>query len=168
MRQRSGVWILAIPALAITCAGCGYGKDTGPKKPRESQNFMPTLARFTQRMERCIGDAVKVNLNRPITQAEFNNKELIKKAINNLRTELLQCFTGKGYGNEVQIEANHVEVWLAKPSCPEFAKAVFTSPRCNVLQMTLADSGFSEAPPKPEPPKKKRATPPAGSPPAPR
>ena len=160
--------MLAIPFLGLSVIGCGYGKDTGPKKPRESQNFLPTLARFTKRMEVCIADAVKVNLNRPITPAELNNKELIKKAVNNLRTELLQCFTGKGYGNEVQIEANHVEVWLSKPSCPEFAKVVFSSPRCNVLQMTLADSGFPEAPPKPEPPKKKRtpAPAPAGSPPA--
>lgn len=162
-KKRGRSFLLLAGACALLC-GCGYGKDTGPKHPRAKEQFLPVIARFEMQMEKCIGNAVQVNLNREITAEELNNKPLIKKAVTALSKELQQCLTGRGYGNEVQIEINHVEGWLAKTSCPEFAKAVFTSARCNVLQMVLADNGFPEKAPasaRKPPPAQPPAQPPA-------
>ena len=139
MRKR--LFLVGIALVAGVFAGC-YGKDTGPKKPRAKESFMPTLEKFTARASKCLPEMVQANLKRPMKEEEKGNESLKKGAVSNLRTELLQCFTGKGYGNEVQIESKHVKEWLAQPDCAGFAKAVFASPRCAVIQMTLEDSGF--------------------------
>jgi len=136
---------LSLPGLVLVLLTLGscYGKDTGPKSPRKKAPFMPVLDEFTQRSRECLPQMVKANLSREMTAEERTNEALKKGAVSNLRTELLQCFTGKGYGNEVQIEPEHVKEWLAKPDCETFAKAFSESFRCSVLQMTLEDSGFS-------------------------
>ncbi len=134
---------LPVLGLAFLTLGSCYGKDTGPKSPRNKEPFMPTLDAFTKRSRECLPEMVKANLGREMSAEERTNEALKKGAISNLRTELLQCFTGKGYGNEVQIEPAHVKKWLAKPDCETFAKAFSESFRCSVLQMTLEDSGFS-------------------------
>jgi hypothetical protein len=133
---------LSVAVAAALFSGC-YGKDTGPKKPREKKGFMPVLEKFTARSRECIGEMVKANIGRPLKPSEKADKTLIEKGVRNLRKELLQCFTGKGYGNEVQIDKKHVQAWLDKKTCAAFAEAVFMSPRCSVLMMVLEDSGFN-------------------------
>lgn len=136
----SAVSILAIGCIFFTSC---YGKDTGPKAPREKEAFMPTLEEFTKRSAECLPEMVEAVVGREMTSEERTNDPLKEGAVSNLRTELLQCFTGRGYGNEVQIEAGHVREWLGKPDCASFAQVFSESFRCSVLQMSLEDSGFS-------------------------
>lgn len=129
-------------AVSWALAACGYGKDTGPKHPRPRAQFDQVVAKFTARMKQCLPEAVQVNLNRPITEAEKGNSKLVGTALSNFKTELSQCLTGEGYGNEVQLEAAKVDQWLTKPDCTTFVKAVFDAAECSALQMVLEDSGF--------------------------
>ncbi len=135
------------PVVSFLALGCivlsaCYGKDTGPQAPREKEAFMPTLEEFTKRSAECLPEMVEAVVGRAMTAEEQTNDALKEGAVGNLRTELLQCFTGRGYGNEVQIESSYVRGWLAKPDCVSFAKAFSETFRCSVLQMTLEDSGF--------------------------
>ncbi|MFH2009736.1 MAG: hypothetical protein ABI333_24290 [bacterium] len=74
----------------------------------------------------------------------------------------MQCMTGKGYGNETQIDASVIETWLAKTGCPQFAAAAFKAPQCIAIQSVLEEAGYAPDAPAPakKPPAKKR--PPAG------
>ncbi len=129
----TGVWALSV--------GC-YGKDNGPKHPRAQAQFNQIVAKFTARMKQCLPEAVQANMNRPMTETERANSKIVAQALSNFKTELTQCLTGEGYGNEVQLEAAKVKGWLAQPDCATFAKTVFNAAECSALQMVLEDSGF--------------------------
>ena len=142
-RSRTRGLVLVSFMLSSVLFACGYGKDTGPKHPRPQAQFNETVAKFTSRMKQCLPEAVQANLNRPITETEKADGKRVGTALSNFKTELTQCLTGEGYGNEVQLEASKVEAWLSKPDCATFVKAVFDAAECSALQMVLEDSGFA-------------------------
>ncbi|MCD6496835.1 MAG: hypothetical protein J7M25_00830 [Deltaproteobacteria bacterium] len=141
--KRCGLAIAVVFVVAWSVGGC-YGKDNGPKHPRASGQFDTTVSKFLVRMKQCMPQAVQTNMHRPMTAAELANKQLTGKALSNFKIELSQCLTGKGYGNEIQLEGAKVDAWLAAPDCAGFAKALFDTPECSALQMVFEDSGFSE------------------------
>lgn len=154
----------ALGALAIL-ASCGYGKDTGPKQPKAQKQFEPLVDRFVKRSQSCFGDMFQVNMGRPVAASERADTAKVSKAMVELRKELLGCLTGKGYGNEIQVEASVVDAWMAKTGCAQFAAAAFKAPQCIAIQSVLEEAGFNpDAAPGAKPPKKKRpaATPPSG------
>ncbi len=155
----------ALGALTLlSTVGCGYGKDTGPKAPRPRQQFEPLVDRFVKRTMQCYDDVFNVNMGRQVTDKERNDQARLGKVKVAMRRELLGCLTGKGYGNEIQVEPSVVEVWLSKTGCPQFAVAAFRAPQCIAIQSVLEEAGFSpDAAPPAAPPAKKR---PAAAPPA--
>jgi len=162
--MRVKTMILSALCTALLMLSCGYGKDTGPKQPKASPQFAPLADRFGARCKTCFEDVFHVNMGRQLTAAERTDTVKMKKALVAFRQELMQCMTGKGYGNETQIEAPVVEVWLAKTGCPQFAAAAFKAPQCIAIQSVLEEAGYPEenaSPPK-APPKKK--SPPAAPP----
>jgi hypothetical protein len=117
------------------------------------------------RCKACFEDVFHVNMGRQLTAAERADTAKINKAMTAFRQEIMQCMTGKGYGNETQVEAPVVEVWLARTGCPQFAAMAFKAPQCIAIQSVLEEAGYPEErtlPPK-APPKKKspRAAPPS-------
>jgi hypothetical protein len=150
--------ILVLLGLPVLWVGCGYGKDTGPKAPKPSAQFEPLVDRFVERCKSCYEHVFQVNLGRQLTAPERADANKQAQALKAMRTELLQCLTGKGYGNEVQLEASVVEVWLAKTGCPQFASASFKAPQCIAIQSVLEEAGYSPDAPQPpkRPPVKKR------------
>jgi hypothetical protein len=149
--------------LSALCAvpmmlGCGYGKDTGPKRPKASPRFAPLADQFQARCKVCYDDVFHANMGRQLTAAERADAAKMQNALAAFRLEILQCMTGKGYGNETQIESATIEVWLAKTGCPQFAAVAFKAPQCIAIQSVLEEAGYPEenaSPPK-APPKKKR------------
>ncbi len=163
MRVRA--MILSAVGAVLMMVGCGYGKDTGPKQPKSSPIFAPLADRFQARCKTCFDDVFNANMGRQLTAAERADAAKRAKAMAAFRQEIMQCMTGKGYGNETQVEASVVEVWLAKPGCPQFASAAFKAPQCIAIQSVLEEAGYPEesaTPPK-APPKKKA---PAAAPPS--
>lgn len=145
-------------ALVLTTLGCGYGKDTGPTTPKSQAQFEPLVEQFVTRSQSCFDDVFKVNMGRAISVEEQGAKDKVNKAMSQLRAELLGCMTGKGYGNEVQLDASLVQGWLAKSGCLEFAQAAYKAPQCIAIQSVVEEAGFSAeaaAPPR-QPPSKKR------------
>lgn len=162
MRVKS--MILSALCAVLMMLGCGYGKDTGPKQPKTSPRFGPLADRFQARCKACFEDVFHVNMGRQLSAAERSDAVRMQKAMTAFRQELMQCMTGKGYGNETQIEASVIELWLAKTGCPQFATAAFKAPQCIAVQSVLEEAGYPEegaSPPK-APPKKK--APPAAPP----
>jgi len=156
--MRVKTMILSALCMALMTVSCGYGKDTGPKQPKSSPLFGPLADRFQARCKACFEDVFHVNMGRQLTAAERSDAAKMKKALASFRQELTQCMTGKGYGNETQVEASVVEVWLATTGCPQFAAAAFKAPQCIAIQSVLEEAGYPEenaSPPK-APPKKKR------------
>jgi hypothetical protein len=153
---------LCVPLLMLSC---GYGKDTGPKQPKSSPLFAPLADRFQARCKACFDDVFHVNMGRQISPAERSDAARMQKAMSSFRQELMQCMSGKGYGNETQVEASVVEVWLAHTGCPQFAQAAFKAPQCIAIQSVLEEAGYPEegaSPPKAPPRKKRpRAAPPS-------
>jgi len=150
--------LLSALCVPLLLGSCGYGKDTGPKHPKKSPRFAPLADRFSQRCKSCFDDVFQVNMGRQQTAAERADTAKHAKAITAFRAELMQCMTGKGYGNEIQIEATVVEVWVAKTGCPQFAAAAFKAPQCIAIQSVLEEAGYSPDSPAPakKPPAKKR------------
>ncbi len=157
--------ILSVLGAALVLSGCGYGKDTGPKHPKSSPRFAPLADRFQARCNTCFEDVFHVNMGRQLTAGERADAARKSKAMAAFRQELMQCMTGKGYGNETQVEASTVEIWLSKTGCPQFAAAAFKAPQCIAIQSVLEEAGYPEDGPNPTkaPPRKKgvRSTPPA-------
>lgn len=150
-------WILSVGVLAMGF-GCGYGKDTGPKAPKAQSQFEPLADKFVSRTQSCFDDVFQVNMGRVMTAEERGAKDKATKAMTQLRAELLGCLTGKGYGNEVQLDSAMVEGWMAKASCKEFAQAAFKAPQCIAIQSVVEEAGFSAdaaSPPPRQPPAKK-------------
>ena len=143
---------LLIGACSVLLLSCGYGKDTGPKQPKASAQFKPLVDQFLAKCKTCVGDVFQVNLGRPITAAERGDSAKLDKALSTLRTELMQCLTGQGYGNEIQIERQVVEAWLAKTGCPQFAQTAFKAPQCIAIQSVLEEAGYPLAPAGSKPP----------------
>ncbi len=141
-RMAKVTWAVAL----VVVAACGYGKDTGPKHPRPRAKFEKLVGRFVARVGQCLPELVQAGLNRPMTEAEKADANLRKTTLSNYRTELMQCLTGEGYGNEIQVEPASVEKWLQAPDCAAFAKAVSNAPECSALQLVLEDSGFKAGP----------------------
>ena len=140
MRMRTTM--LGALGVLMLVVGCGYGKDTGPKTPKTSPRFAPLADRFKAKCQTCYDDVFHVVMNRQMTEAERADKAKQTKALTELRTELMQCMTGKGYGNETQVEASVVEVWLAKTGCPQFAAA---AKRHDVVAMSEINHDFHVA-----------------------
>lgn len=157
--------MILLGCVAALAASCGYGKDTGPKAPKPQKQFEPLADQFAQKSGTCFEDVFKVNMGRPMTAAERADKARRAKALQDLRKELLGCLTGKGYGNEIQLERQVVEVWMGKTGCPQFAAAAYKAPQCIAIQSVLEETGYDpDAAPPARPPAKKRphAAPPTG------
>ena len=102
--MRVKTMILSALCTALLMLSCGYGKDTGPKQPKVSPHFAPLADRFQARCKTCFEDVFHVNMGRQLTAAERTDAVKMKKAMASFRLELMQCMTGKGYGNETQVE----------------------------------------------------------------
>ena len=150
--------ILITPCVAALIMSCGYGKDTGPKRPKTSPQFAPLADRFAKRCDQCFEDVFHANMGRQMSAKERADTAKKQKAMGEIRREIFQCMSGKGYGNEVQLDPSVAEVWLAKTGCPQFAAAAFKAPQCIALQSVLEEVGFDPSAPAPatKPPAKKR------------
>ena len=139
MRKQTLVTLVAVALLGA----CGYGKDTGPKSPKSSIEFEPLVQRFVQKCQTCLDDVFQVSLGRPATAAERADAAKLGALYAAWKKEVGQCLTGQGYGNEVQLEATVMEVWLGHPGCPQFAAAAFKAPQCIALQSVLEEAGYA-------------------------
>ena len=157
--MRRTILIGSALALVLSGFGCGYGKDTGPKTPVDAQQFDGLVDQFMSRTQSCFGEVFQANMGREATEVERADQARVKKAMDGLKAELMGCLTGKGYGNEVQVEGSMVEGWLAQEGCVEFARAAFKAPQCIAIQSAIEEAGFSPdgALPPAEPPRKKRS-----------
>jgi hypothetical protein len=134
---------LVILVAGALLGACGYGKDTGPKAPKESIQFEPMVQRFVQKCQTCLDDVFQVSLGRPASAAERSDAAKLGAVYAAWKKELGQCLTGQGYGNEVQVEAQVVEVWLGHTGCPQFAAAAFKAPQCIAMQSVLEEAGYA-------------------------
>ena len=155
--MRAAQMISCCMALGLSGLGCGYGKDTGPTTPKADSQFEPLADRFVAKVRSCFDEVFQVNMGRPVTAEERAQKDRISKALGQLRAEVMGCLTGKGYGNEVQLDPPMVESWMAKAGCQEFAQAAFKAPQCIAIQSVVEEAGFTSDAPSPprQPPVKK-------------